>query len=441
MNTEANARPRLRRLRGRPPIGYQQGRRERLAKQFPLLAWSYYFLAAHLTARLLVMSAVCVMPAAFMMMAGWQSRAFDAAFAVTAWIAACGVAGLALRPRLAVEARLPARVECGSDFATRYEVRNVGRRHARGVSVDTLRYPGVSGLRIRPASLEALAPGEAATLAGSGCARVRGLFAMPALRWDSDFPCGFWRWGRTLPGARTLAVYPRYARLEAFPLPLGNRNRREISAASQLTREAFEFHGCREFRDGDSLRHVHARSSARVGAPVVKEFQTEGRARTALLVDTRGWWMFGAMREHLLRIDPFEAALSVAASIVDLLSTTDRVLELLVAGPDVYRFVSAGRVGYLEEVLDILAAVEPMKADPLEKLEPMLLDEIRLIQSACLVLTGWDERRRRLVEELGVWEVGTRVLLVTPFGRRPPEVPDDVECLSARDVLQGMFAG
>ena len=119
---------------------------------------------------------------------------------------------------------------------------------------------------------------------------------------------------------------------------------------------------------------------------IVKEFQTEGRARTALLVDTRGRWMFGGTRERLLDIDPFEAALSIAASVVDYLATTDRVLELLVAGPEVYRFVSAGRIGYLEEVMDILAAVEPMKDDPLERLEPMLLDEIRLIQSVCLIL-------------------------------------------------------
>ena len=426
---------------GRAPIGYQQGRRERLAMQFPFFAWCYYFLASHITVRLLTISTVCVAPAAFMMMSGWQSRAFDIAFAVAAWIVGCAVAGFALRPRLVVEARLPARVECGSAFAARYEVRNVGRRTARGVSVETLRFPAFTALRLRSVALESLAPGDSATLAGGGKARMRGRFVLPALRWDADFPCGFWRWGRTLPETRTLAVYPRHARLDAFALPLGNRNRREVSAASQLTREAFEFHGCREFRDGDSLRHVHARSSARVGAPVVKEFQTEGRARTALLVDTRGRWMFGGTRERLLDIDPFEAALSVAASVVDYLATTDRVLELLVAGPEVYRFVSAGRIGYLEEVMDILAAVEPMKDDPLERLEPMLLDEIRLIQSVCLVFTGWDERRRRLVEELEAWEVGLRALLITPFGRRPPDAPDIVECLSARDVMRGMFAG
>ena len=110
---------------------------------------------------------------------------------------------------------------------------------------------------------------------------------------------------------------------------------------------------------GDALRHVHPRSSARLGVPVVKEFQAEGRSRTAVLVDTRAGNVLSCMRARLMREDPVEAALSLAAAITDALSTTDRVLELLVAGPQIYRFVSAGRVGYLEEVLDILAAVEP----------------------------------------------------------------------------------
>ncbi len=423
-----------------PRIGYQHGRRERITKNFILLSWTYYWLTAQLTVRLVLMGVVCFVPAVLMMMLGWDNRAFNLAFAVLAWMVSCMVIGWFSRPRLQVEAHVPTRVECGSAFATQYRVRNLGRRPARSVSLDTLIYPGITGLRIQSAFLHSLASDEEETVSGNGLVRVRGVFTLPAFRWDSDFPCGFWRWGRTdVLNERVLFVYPRYVRLDSFDLPLGNRNRNELSSASELTREAFEFHGCREFRDGDSLRHVHARSSARVGTPVVKEFQTEGRSRTALLIDTRGKWMFGGLREHALRIDPFEAALSVAASIVDYLSTTDRILELLVAGPDVFRFVSAGRVGYLEEVLDILAAVEPMQEDPLEKLKPMLFDEIRMIQSVCLVLTGWDERRRELMDEISAWEIGIKVIVITPFGKRPEGLPGEVVCLSAREVLKGNY--
>jgi len=372
-----------------------------------------------------------------MMLIGFNSRFFLMGFAVLAWMAACVAVGYFQCPRVSVEAQMPLRVECGSTFETRYRVSNVGRRTARSLSVDTLIYSGVTHLRLRSAALGTLAAGESETVTGGGWAWVRGVFALPALRWDSDYPCCFWRWGRTDYAERTLFVYPRYARLESLDLPLGHRNRNELSSASQLSREAFEFHGCREFRDGDALRHVHPRSSARLGVPVVKEFQTEGRSRTAVLVDTRGRMMFGGVREHLLKDDPVEAALSLTASIVDALSVTDRVLELLVAGPEVYRFVSSGRVGYLEEVLDILAGIEPCKEDPLDRLEPLLFEEIRLIQSVCLILTGWDARREALIREIGAWEIGLKAVLVTARGKRPEGLLPQVACLSARDILRG----
>ena len=423
-----------------PPVGYQHGRRSKMIGRFPVVHWLYYWLTAHLTPRLLLTGVFAVAPTAFLMLSGWNNQAFSVTFAVLGWIVACMVLGWAGRPQLCVEPRLPVRVERGSAFETLYEVRNVGKKMARSVSIDTVIFSGVSHLRLKSAYLGALEPGGAAAVRGSGVARVRGVYTLPTLRWDTDYPCCFWRWGRTGGVERILSVYPNYTRLTSFELPLGNRNRNELSAANELSRDAFEFHGCREFRDGDSLRHVHPRSSARVGEPVVKEFQTEGRSRTALLVDTQGRLMAGGVREHLLKSDPAEAALSLAAAIVDALSVTERVLELLVAGPEVYRFVSAGRVGYLEEVLDILAAVEPSRDDPLERLKPLLFDEIRLIQSVCLVLTGWDKRREELVRDVQAAGVGIKTILVTANGRRPEGVPEEVAVVSAREVLRGEVA-
>jgi uncharacterized protein (DUF58 family) len=204
-----------------------------------------------------------------------------------------------------------------------------------------------------------------------------------------------------------------------------------------ISREAFEFHGCREFREGDLLRHVHPRSSARLGKPVVKEFQSEGRERTAVLVDTLGDAMLDRVKGRFLKNSPLEAGLSLAAAIVDHLSVTDRVLELLVAGPEVYRFVSSGRVGYFEEVLDILAAIDPCGKDSFDQLGAMLLEEIRLIQSVCLVLTHWDQRRQALIQELYAHATGVKIIYISADGHRPDDFPPDVICLSAREILRG----
>jgi len=427
------ARPRL----GVPPVGYQHGRHARIVRQFPLIHWAYYWLTAHTTPRLFLTGIVGVAPTAFLMLAGLDNRTTMMGFAVLAWIAACLAAGLLLCPSLRVEATLPVRVACGGAFDVRYHVRNMGRRAARGVQLETLIYSGVTHLRLRRLALGTLAAGDEAVVAGGGIARVRGVFTLPALRWDADFPCGFWRWGRTQPGERVLFVYPRHERLESLDLPLGPRRHQDLSAARERSREAFEFHGCREFRDGDALRHVHARSSARLGVPVVKEFQAEGRARTALLVDTRCRSRLTRLREDIWKDARVEAALSLAASIVEALARTDRVLELMVAGPEVYRFVSAGRTGYLEDVLDILASIEPCRDDPFERLGPLLLDEIRAIQSVCLVLTGWDAQRAALVAELEACEVGMKIVVVTRDGERPAGAPAAAICLASRAILRG----
>jgi uncharacterized protein (DUF58 family) len=420
-----------------PPIGYQHGRRSRFVRNFPMVCWVYYWLVAHTTPRLYLFAAAGLGPTLLLLLVGFENRVLPLGFAALAWIAVSVVAGLLWRPRLEVAVHTPARVECGSRFETRYTVRNLRRRSARDLAVDTLIFSDWMSLRRGRAHLAYLPPGASETLSAEGMALARGVYTLPALRYDSAFPCGFWRWGRTDPRERRLSVYPRYARLASLDIPLGTRNRQEFSAARELAREALEFHGCREFREGDALRHVHPRSSARLGVPVVKEFQAEGRSRTAVLVDTHEGGARERLRAALARESPVEAALSLAAAAADALSSTDRVLELLVAGPDIYRFVSQGRVGYLEAVLDILAAVEPSRNDPLDRLEPLLLDEIHAIQSVCLILTGWDRRREALARALDAWGVGLKIVLLTGRGAMPAGMPPEAVCVPVRDVLRG----
>lgn len=170
---------------------------------------------------------------------------------------------------------------------------------------------------------------------------------------------------------------------------------------------------------------------------MIKEFQSEGRSRTAILVDTRETLRLKRRGTSFRRETPVEAALSLAAAVTDTLSSTDRVLELLVAGPQIYRFVTAGRGGYLEEVLDLLAAVDPCREDPLDRLEPLLFEEVRALQSVLLILTGWDQRRSELVQNLSAWETGLKVVLITPKLDMIAGLPPDVIRLTAKSVLRG----
>lgn len=417
------------------PVGMRLLRETGLHRRVPFVGWLYFFFTAHLTPRLAAIVLVGFAPTVLLLLVGLDTEVFAVGFASIALVAASLVAGFVLRPRLRIVCHCPPRVEAGSTMTLRYEVHNPRAWTARDVAVDTLIYPDPRHLRLFAARLDDLPPGARRACEGRLLARQRGTYLLPALRHDSAFPLGLWRWGRNQSEPRKIVVYPRYTRLVSLEMPLGPRNRLDATDSRRPVREALEFLGCREYRDGDVLRHVHPRSSARLGIPVVKEFQAEGRARTAVLVDT--WRSPLAQLWRNRRGAPIEAALSLAAAVVDSLSRTDAVLELLVAGPGVYRFVSSGRVGYLEEALDILAAVEVSADDPLLQLAPLLLSEIRAIQSLCMILTRWDARRAALVEHATAWGLGLRVLLLTPDGRRPAGVPSDVCCQGIAAVLRG----
>lgn len=414
-----------------PPIGYQHGRRAHYTRNFPLIYWFYYSLIAYTTPRLVIIGLVGIGPTLLLLGVGSDNLLLRLGFSLSGLIFVCAASGVLWRPKLHITASMPLRIECDSRFETRYTVRNLRRCSARDVAIDTLIYSDWMSIQLGRAHLTVLPPGATETVTSSSRALSRGVYTLPALRYDSSFPCGFWRWGRTEPQERVLSVYPRYTQLEAFDIPLGNRNKQDLSAARDRAREALEFHGCREFREGDALRHVHPRSSARLGIPVVKEFQSEGRSRTAILIDTRATG--GRFRREV----PVEAALSLAAAVTDALASTDRVLELLVAGPQIYRFVSSGRSGYLEEVLDLLAAIDPVRNDPLDRLEPLLFDEIRALQSVLLLLTGWDQRRANLVRSIAAWETGLKVVLITDKPHTITDLPPEVICLTASQILNG----
>jgi hypothetical protein len=85
---------------------------------------------------------------------------------------------------------------------------------------------------------------------------------------------------------QTLLVYPRFFRMDAFPVPLGRRYQPGGIPLSSNTGDAIEFVGTRDYREGDAIRNIHWRSWARRGQPVVKEYQEEYFSRVALILDT-----------------------------------------------------------------------------------------------------------------------------------------------------------
>ena len=109
-----------------------------------------------------------------------------------------------------------------------------------------------------------------------------------------------------------------------------------------------EYVALRDYRHGDPLRHIHWRSWARVGEPVVKEFEDEFFVRHALVLDT--------FTDHP-HSEVFEEAVSVAASFACTMPTQESLLDLLFVGPQSYCFTAGRGVAHVEQMLEILASV------------------------------------------------------------------------------------
>src|SRR6266545_3848694 len=88
----------------------------------------------------------------------------------------------------------------------------------------------------------------------------------------------------SLPAPGALLVYPRLVRLDRLFSETGAHSR---DGRRLLLRRhsGFELHGVREYEQGESLRRVHWRSTARRGQLMVKELEDAPRDEIAVLLD------------------------------------------------------------------------------------------------------------------------------------------------------------
>ncbi len=145
-----------------------------------------------------------------------------------------------------------------------------------------------------------------------------------------------------------LTIFPRYWVLADFAVP--GRTGADATSTPRPGRDGLEVAGVRDFRDGDSLRHVHWRSTARRGTLVVREFERDIHQPVALLLDTRSH-AYAADR----RDEAFEDMVRAAASVAHAVARSGREMYLIAAsGTQIVR-AAAG----WSQALHWLARIQP----------------------------------------------------------------------------------
>jgi hypothetical protein len=255
--------------------------------------------------------------------AGWL-------FVLASVLLAVALAGWLLPSRLIrgirVRRSAPARAFQGDDVAVEVTVRADARRPSLSLLIRD-QYLGPATLFVPH-----LAAGEEAVVTTKRRAARRGLVEGVPIQVSSNGPFGVAEARRSHPADGATLVYPRVVALQRFPGVHGRDERGLAGGSTHRRGMGQDYLGIREYRAGDSPRHVHWPSSARHGSLMVRDFEQERPDRLAILIDTSA--------EGNDREGPLDAACAVAASVallalergqpVDLCAGRDRGLDLLV---------------------------------------------------------------------------------------------------------------
>ena len=236
----------------------------------------------------------------------------------------------------------------------------------------------------------------------------RGILRFSGVTIARPDPLGLVRAFAKVPLPQTALILPKRYPLPPIALPGSMRYQAGGVALASSVGQSDEFVGLRDYRHGDPLRHIHWRSWAKAGKPVVKEFEDEFFVRHALVLDT-----FTPQQHSPV----FEEAISVAASFACTIQTQESLLDLLFIGPQSYCFTAGRGLAHADQMLEVLASVRACRDQPFRTLEHLVLNHLKVVSGRICVLLAWDQERRDFVEKLQALGVPTLVLVIVAAGQ------------------------
>jgi uncharacterized protein (DUF58 family) len=344
------------------------------------------------------------------------------------------VAGLILPRRMVrgieVQRRAPAEAFQGDEVRVDLVVTN----RSRGVRLAVeFRDAHIASSR---AFLHRLRPGERVTVETRRSASHRGVHVTEHSVVVSGAPFGVVAARRRVETVSETVVHPRLVSLDDLPFlqpaPTPERAMHSVPRRGGGP----EYLGIREYRTGDSLRHVHWPSTARHGDVMVREFEREQTRRLAIVVD--------AMTDAGSGETPLDRCCSVAASVAFAAHTVGQGVRLVAAADGAP--ISLARAES-HALLRWLAELRPGGGLPLVDLLGSLGPEVLGAETVLLALPTW---RANAVEALAdavadlVWRAPRVVAVLVEAHtfegteRAPRLEPEDVDALA--DALQAAGA-
>jgi uncharacterized protein (DUF58 family) len=311
------------------------------------------------------------------------------------------------RPRISLAVRCSDRIRVGETLPIEIDLTQLRSwRQDLTVVADRLP-PPIDLVPDDGARISSLGGGKTARVSLGLLCRERGVYAWEGFRVETDFPFGLVRSYRTVRQTRTVLVTPGFTPLDRLVVPAGRRYQPGGIAMASHLGDSFEFIGNREYREGDNLRDMDWRATARLNRPIVREYREEYFLRVGVLLDT-----YLPKSSSQPDRENFERAVSVSASVCDYMARSDYIVDLFAAGPNLYRLTAGRSLAYMDKILEILACVEGNPEEPFAVLEPEIAESLAQITSVVCIFLDWNERRRQFAEQLIAYGAGLKVIVV-----------------------------
>lgn len=193
-----------------------------------------------------------------------------------------------------------ARVVAGDDASGVVTVRNAGRRSTLPGRVDVPMGDSVAILEVPFLR----AGGEHRDTIALPTSR-RGVIQVGPVRSVRIDPLGLFRLETQWAHHHRLYVHPRTVDLPGTGA--GFVHDLEGETTRVVTDDDMAFHALREYHPGDPLKHIHGKSTAKTGVPMVRQFEETRRSRVAVVLSVAAGEYADA--------DEFELAVSIAGSV------------------------------------------------------------------------------------------------------------------------------
>ena len=350
-------------------------------------------------------------------------------FFVTAFLVSA-VVGFVFRPRISFTRRLPAKCMANTAIQVDYKVRNDSSRGVWDLRLDS--FPFLNAEFVKGyAGSEYLSVNELQVLHTVVVFPFRGLVKLPRTYACSSFPFGMFAWGRLGGGDNTVLVLPQISDLDEVDLSFGGfegEGEEDRHSNSNDTGDQ-EFMKIREYREGDPVRLIHWAATARIGRPVVKDFNESNHRKISIYLDEV--YNPSILKERHMKTYPiFESSISLAASLVDWARRNKVGISYLFINNVTYQLDGMTIEEEAEYATELLAKVrnnvdKSTRAFP--EMENFCTAED---ESACFAIFNYmDDERKEFVKK---HHLSTKIMTVNP---RLPQL-EGLTALDYKEVLE-----